>query len=55
MLADGKTVKDIAREVGISAKPTESHRYKLMMRLQIFSIAQLTKLAIREGITTLEE
>lgn len=55
MLADGKTVKDIARELGISVKTAESHRYNLMMRLQIFSIAQLTKLAIREGITTLDD
>lgn len=55
LLADGLSTKEIAHDLSISPKTVDSHRKDLMARLQIFSIAKLTKYALREGITTLTE
>lgn len=53
LLAEGKSTKDISEELFISTKTVESHRKNLMEKLQIFSLPELTKYAIRTGITTL--
>jgi DNA-binding NarL/FixJ family response regulator len=50
-LAEGKTTKGTASELGISIKTVEAHRHQIMEKLQLHSIAELTKYAIREGIT----
>jgi DNA-binding NarL/FixJ family response regulator len=54
LLAEGKTTKEIAFSLGLSVKTVEAHRQKIMEKSNIHSIAELTKYAIREGITSLE-
>jgi len=54
LLAEGKSTKQIALEIHVSAKTIESNRRNIMEKLRINSVAELTKYAIREGITHLE-
>jgi DNA-binding NarL/FixJ family response regulator len=54
LLAEGKTTKQIAALLHVSVKTIETHRQQIMDRLNIHSIAELTKYAIREGLTFLE-
>ena len=51
LLTEGKTTKQIAKRLHISAKTVEVHRLNMMSKLKIDSIAQLTKYAIQEGLT----
>lgn len=51
LIAEGKSTKVIAKELGISAKTIEWHRSQLMKKLGIQSIAELVKYAINEGLT----
>jgi DNA-binding NarL/FixJ family response regulator len=53
LLAEGKKTKDIASILEVSAKTVETHRLQIMEKLDIHSIAELTKYAIREGLTSL--
>ncbi len=53
LLAEGKSTKEIALDLSVSVKTIESHRHKVMEKLDIRSIAELTKYAIREGLTDL--
>jgi DNA-binding NarL/FixJ family response regulator len=52
LLAEGKRAKDIALELKIGVKTAEAHRQNLMNKLEMHSIAELTRFAIREGLTT---
>lgn len=54
LIAEGKTIKEMARTLNLSAKTVETHRQRIMRRLDIHSVAELTKYAIREGLTSLE-
>lgn len=54
LIAEGLATKQIALHLCLSAKTIESHRARLMQKLDMHSIADLTKFAIREGLTTLE-
>lgn len=54
LVAEGLSSKGIAKELGLSVKTVETHRTQIMSRLGLHSIADLTKYAIREGLTTLE-
>jgi DNA-binding NarL/FixJ family response regulator len=54
LIAEGKTTKEIAEDLYISESTVESHRHKIMSKLEIRSIAELTKYAIRHGLTSLE-
>lgn len=54
LIAEGKTTKQIALRLHISAKTVDTHRRNIMDKLDIHSIAELTKYAIREGLTFLE-
>ncbi|MCW8800154.1 MAG: response regulator transcription factor [Desulfobacter sp.] len=54
LIAEGKKTRDIAETLGISVKTVETHRRNIMKKLDIFSVAGLTKYAIREGIIALE-
>ncbi len=52
-LAEGRATKEIAHEFGLSPKTVESHRLNLMGKLQLRSLAELTQLAVREGMVSL--
>jgi DNA-binding NarL/FixJ family response regulator len=54
LIAEGMTTKEIAGNMNISDKTVDGHRQKIMNKLELHSIAQLTKFAIREGISSLE-
>lgn len=54
LLAEGKTTKEIASALNVSDKTIETYRQQMMKKLNLHSIAQLTKYAIREGLTTIE-
>ena len=54
LMAEGKTTKEIAFSLTLSVKTVEVHRQRIMEKLNIYSIAELTKYAIREGLTSLE-
>jgi DNA-binding NarL/FixJ family response regulator len=53
LIAEGKSTKDIAFTLDISAKTVETHRRQIMQKLQLTNVAELTRFAIREGITSL--
>ena len=53
LLAEGKSTKEIASQLKVSAKTIESHRKQVMDKLNLHSVAELTKYAIREGLTQL--
>ncbi len=55
LLAEGKTSPQIARGLHISTRTVESHRRNIMKKLDVHSIAELTKYAIREGLTSVED
>lgn len=55
MLAEGKNTKEIAGILNLSVKTVETHRHNIMEKLNLFSIAELTKYAIAEGLTTLDK
>lgn len=50
LLAEGLSVRSIASRLGISPKTVEAHRRNIMEKLEIGSISELVKFAIREGI-----
>ncbi len=54
LLAEGKTTKETAARLHVSVKTIETHRKQIMDKLDIHSVAELTKYAIREGLTPLE-
>lgn len=54
LLAEGKSTKDIAARLDIAATTVETHRRQIMDKLQLRTIAELTKYAVREGLTSLE-
>jgi DNA-binding NarL/FixJ family response regulator len=53
LLAEGKSTKQIAEKLNVSVKTIETHRKQIMDKLDMHSIAELTKYAIREGLTSL--
>ena len=53
-VAEGKTVKEISLLLHISPKTADTNRRQIMNKLGISSVAELTKYAIREGLTSLE-
>jgi len=54
LMAEGKSTSQIADSLCISVKTVEAHRKQLMNKLDIHSVAELTKYAIRQGLTSLE-
>jgi len=50
LIAEGKSTKDVAWILGISAKTAESHRSRLMRKLDIHETASLVLYAVRRGI-----
>jgi two-component system, NarL family, response regulator NreC len=54
LMAEGKSTNQIADNLCVSVKTVEAHRKQVMNKLGIHSVAELTKYAIRQGITSLE-
>jgi DNA-binding NarL/FixJ family response regulator len=54
LIADGKNTKEIAFTLGVSGKTVDAQRSNIMKKLDLYSIAELTKFAVRKGLTTLE-
>lgn len=55
LLAEGNSTKEVAATLHVSAKTIETHRRQIMAKLEIHSIAELTKFAIRAGLTSLDD
>lgn len=55
LLAEGSTARQIASRLHISVKTVETHRRNLLGKLQLETVADLVRYAIREGITSLDE
>jgi len=53
LLAEGRSTKEISLELGISAKTVGTHREHIFNKLGTHSVAELTRFAIREGLTPL--
>lgn len=53
LLTEGKTTKQAALELKISPKTVETHRSNIMDKLELDNLADLTKYAVREGLTSL--
>jgi DNA-binding NarL/FixJ family response regulator len=54
LIAEGQCTKEIAAELSVSVKTVETHRQHVMAKLNLHSVAELTKFALREGLTSLE-
>lgn len=50
LVAEGKSNKEVAQELGISVKTVETHRAHIMAKLDLHSISDLVRYAIRNGI-----
>ena len=55
LIAEGLTSKEIGARIGAALKTVETHRSNVIRKLDIHSIAELTKYAVREGLTGLAE
>jgi DNA-binding NarL/FixJ family response regulator len=55
LLAEGCTSKEIAARLHIAPATAETHRRQIMSKLDLHTVAELTKFAIREGLTTVEK
>ena len=53
LLAEGKSIKETAGQLHVSTSTIETHRRNVMDKLDIYSVAELTKYAIRQGLTSL--
>jgi DNA-binding NarL/FixJ family response regulator len=54
LLAEGKSTRQIGDLLNVSAKTVETHRQHIMDKLQLRTVAELTRYAIREGLTPLD-
>ena len=55
LIAEGNSGTEIARDLGVSARTVESHRERIMAKLDLHSIADLTRFAIRNGVCSSEQ
>lgn len=53
LIAEGKSTKEIAFLLDVSAKTVDTFRQQMMKKLNLYSVADLTKYAIREGLVIL--
>lgn len=54
LVAEGNSTRLIAQQLHIGIKTVETHRRQVMNKLEIFSVAELTKYAVRNGVSSLE-
>jgi two-component system, NarL family, response regulator NreC len=54
LMAGGRATKEIAMDLHVSVKTVETHRRQIMEKLDLFTVAELTKFAIRHGLSPLE-
>lgn len=54
LIVEGCATKEVANRLSISIKTVESHRSRIMNKLGLHTVAELTKYAVRRGITSLE-
>jgi DNA-binding NarL/FixJ family response regulator len=50
LIAEGKSTKDVAALLGVSVKTAESHRSRLMQKLDIHETASLVRYAVKHGL-----
>jgi DNA-binding NarL/FixJ family response regulator len=53
LVAEGKSTKEIAHLLGLSGKTVDGHRRQIMLKLELDTVADLTRYAIREGVASL--
>jgi DNA-binding NarL/FixJ family response regulator len=53
LIAEGNSTREIAKQLFVSVKTVEGHRRLIMQKTKIKSVAELTRYAVREGITKL--
>ena len=54
LISEGKNTQHIARALSLSEKTVAAHRSHIMHKLRVKSVAELTKIAVREGLTFVE-
>lgn len=54
LMAEGRATKEVAAHLQMSVKTAETHRRSIMQKLDMDSVAELTKYAIREGLTSVD-
>lgn len=54
LIAEGVSTRQIAERIHVSVKTVETHRQQIMKKLDAKSVAELTKIALREGLTSLD-
>lgn len=55
LIAEGRSTKDIASSIKVSMKTVETHRQHIMRKINAGSVAELTRFAIKEGLTSLSQ
>jgi DNA-binding CsgD family transcriptional regulator len=50
LVGEGKSTKEVAKHLGLSIKTVESHRARLMRKLDLHQTAGLVRYAIRRGL-----
>jgi two-component system, NarL family, response regulator NreC len=55
LMAEGRSTQQIAMTLCVSTKTVEAHRKQIMNKVGVHSVAELTKYAIRQGLTSLDE
>jgi len=54
LLAEGKSSKQVAARLHMSIKTADTHRRNIMAKLDLHTVAELTKYAVREGLTSVD-
>ena len=54
-MAEGSAAKEIAATLNVSVKTVDTHRQHVMAKLEVGSVAELTRIAIREGVVPLDD
>lgn len=54
LISEGYSTRQIAENLFVSIKTVESHRQRLMQKLNLFTVPELTKFAIKMGLTALD-